>query len=660
MFLTSVVLFPLNAIAHPNDEYHIATRKLVFTILLYVPPVALLLWGVTLYHTFQDVTNHEPANIGAIVALGPGVITLCIAPYAWVRMKGGMSELAMDLWMLGVVALIAFASSCLMTHTLGCLFVLTAFIVIACQPKSMKFHLGFVFWGYSLWLYNVTVFDKGFSDFALRLDGALDAGTCEPIIGIASAMTFLVLIGGLLAVVKEYNSTIHKSRNTAELCYAVSEKMLIYDVEGANELLRNAVDVDERMTSALSKMLANLELFRPHLPEYVWHRLRKGSRKTQHRPNSAEKDNNCNTNSNNVVQELPLSPLLTVEIMKPSEPKRHEREEEDDEEERRREEDSPSTSLSSLTSTKVSSMFAYFGPETVDHAFFALIDYKRKNTLKDFRDATQIAPAWNSGSPATLAKPSSVRKLVNWAHTHALKSRGNLHAFIGDTIQVTWTFQTPSSRPALFLLRMYDTFNSDNASGLRVAGSLCSGAGTSYMAGDRRQALILHLPWRDVLPIFHKLARENNAALLDEHSVKCSRGQVSTRWVDVVAMSPGKELRIFELLEDISDSMQQDVYDNSSHTEASVGSEGGVSSGEDVPPIDSANQQFIICRILGLKDSVSLAMEAMQAGQLSRAFSLISEDTRILDEQSKGGGGGSTMAIRLHTKILSELKRGMT
>eukprot|EP00759_Apiculatamorpha_spiralis_P034293 PhF_6_TR35390/c1_g1_i3/m.51457 len=256
-------------------------------------------------------------------------------------------------------------------------------------------------------------------------------------------------------------------------------------------------------------MVSNLEVFRPHLPEYVWQMV-----KQRH-------FNASNSSVSSDLDDASDQEMNTMDLIG--------------------EHTHSSDTLFVAPPTSFHTTFIFLSPQQASHTYFSLIEYRRKNTVQDLQDGF---------SSNSMVKPAALRLLVNWAHAYAVKTKGNLHSFVGDSIQASWTFQTPSAKPAIFLVRMYKTFNEDTMSGLHLFGALGSGVGTSYMAGDRRQAFLLHITWRDIVTKLHILARENTAALFDEATYRASHSHIVCRWVDNLENN-NENMRIYEPIREI-------------------------------------------------------------------------------------------------------------
>eukprot|EP00759_Apiculatamorpha_spiralis_P017118 PhF_6_TR2327/c0_g1_i1/m.4146 len=519
---------PFRAIVDPDDNYSARIRKVVFTIVLYLTPAVLLIWFVLVYQTF--VCNHDltPASIAGMLTLVPVAHVYCVLPYVWAYKRRPWTETANDVWVFVSVGMVNLLLSCLTTHVLSNMFYLVGFLAIVCRPRRLPLHLAVCIYGYITWAYNVTVFDRNRSDFAFRLDGAHDAGTFEPVMGVFSVVIFLLLLVGCSSVLNEYVQATEKAKNSADMCYQVSEKMLQYDIEGSKKILEEACSkVDDRLRTALYRMVLNLEAFRPHMPEYVWHSF------DDNNNNKKEEEEEEEGNRNNVTLVPSRSEdTMSVESINPSSNDSIGN-------------DATSSSIKSTTTT--TTIFNYLGPVHNTHAYYMLIDFKGKATAST--DSLH-----DSGGCRYFPKPSAVRQLVNWCHNHAIKSKGTLHSFVGDTIQGTWCFQSPSFKPGLFLARVYDVFNK-RSSTLIVSGGLVGGPATSYMAGDRRHAYVLHMGWRDVVHRLYRVARANHAALLDENAFKHCGRFVACRWVDSVPVGSdgviGNPLKVFEVIREV-------------------------------------------------------------------------------------------------------------
>eukprot|EP00759_Apiculatamorpha_spiralis_P038963 PhF_6_TR37891/c0_g1_i2/m.56560 len=569
---------------------------------------------------------------------------MTLSPWIWMRLTRHWSEKLMDWWLLLFnlmfnLRMLSFKSG----NYVGVYYFL-GFLDVVCHTKYWRSHVFHTFLGLALYKYNASFYDLGIVSFELRIPTAeVLPWFSEAVLLPQILMFWFIVIPGTQMMFMEYRKETDKATNTAKLCIVVSECLLQYDTEKAWRYIDEATGVNEDTASALMQMVKNVELYRPHIPEYVWGMVKKWKKSSATPPDTSSVSSK---GSNNVVAPpVPPSPVSP----QPSE---------------------PSHQLSS-------SMLSYFGPESAQGISWCCVDFRRKRLAQDFHDGAFTDDG---------IKPSAVRILVNWCHKAVVNSRGTLHTFIGDTIHATWCFQNPSHKPPIFLAQLYSTFTDKLDSGLFVSGCVATGPGTSYMAGDRRQAYILHVPWRDKVDILHKLARENIAALVDEQTLRSCRNHVTCRWVESMtnpSLGDSSPLRVYEIVNEVIDvtrdhkikrlgsmssrsssvSMNEversnndddqnnnNNFDNVAHMGSDEEDEAPPSSyhAVDVDEEGSAPQQpseHVIHSGVVLKDVVSKAMNRFTKNDFEGALKILFDDPFVTH------GTHSRMVFRLQAKI---------
>eukprot|EP00759_Apiculatamorpha_spiralis_P051924 PhF_6_TR5547/c0_g1_i2/m.7911 len=221
---------PYNAIVSPDDDYFVRTRKFILSGMFLMTPTNVF---VAVPFMWQGETNGGYSTavwVGTIMLCGGGV-AFCSLPWFLVRSKiCEVTDTFMEWWLLSLGIQTNVLILCMSTHGFDSLFFLWAFLNVQCHVKHLRWHMVFAFLGFCVFRYNATVYDVGLTSVELRLDGPLKAGKFEFLLsGMALSMWLLVTVG-LFEVLNEYSGATQKANNTAMLCYAVSEKMMIYDV----------------------------------------------------------------------------------------------------------------------------------------------------------------------------------------------------------------------------------------------------------------------------------------------------------------------------------------------------------------------------------------------------------------------------------------------
>eukprot|EP00759_Apiculatamorpha_spiralis_P040950 PhF_6_TR39678/c2_g1_i4/m.58940 len=711
---------PFDWIVSSDDDFLVKCHKFIITVFCYfLSPVALVAIGV--FTTFAATSSPSPSRSTVVGLMGSiATFIFCTVPWLYLRrckvkkVLNKWTSTHTHAWLLSASILTHVIAITVNVPSLSLSYATTGFCIGICDPTKRKIHL-YVLAFFLLWFeYNQDVYLAGYTSLDLRILGSEEYRILRPVCAILSPVWYGLCVGGLVLIVKEYNKSNEKAKNSVSLCYAVSEKLLSYDIQSAQQLLQEGGgEVDVRLRTALLQMVSNLELFRPHLPEYVWDIVRKRVLLDDLPEYSLSNSNTAHTTEDAGSNKVPLQPL----VLGPA---------------AQREKSTSTTSSSSSTSPAANkngrkgkpkdavivdsasetipspalleivnsgpggggvtrnnvddvmpnfvpptftagSLFEFL-PETVNHVHYGMIDFTRRLTGEDIllgEDAIMpidvvgadvASETTTPGPDSCLPRPASVRKLVNWAHSQALLSRGTLHSFVGDTIHATWCFRAPSAKPVVFLTKLYKTFNGDPSVGLNIGGVVVSGKGTSYMAGDRRQAYVLHIPWRDQVTQYFTIARENRAALICENTFSGSHKVINCRWIDVVPKLEGvmtsrslaiQYSKVYEVLglrgagQDMSydDVVASDVMAESSDDQQRRDSHDSFTTSN-----TSSSEETNV-----LMDAVSVSLEECVRGYYSDAKRYLGRDPRFLK-----GLSYSTMLDRLQRKIDKAMEDNVT
>eukprot|EP00759_Apiculatamorpha_spiralis_P040948 PhF_6_TR39678/c2_g1_i2/m.58938 len=685
---------PFDWIVSSDDDFLVKCHKFIITVFCYfLSPVALVAIGV--FTTFAATSSPSPSRSTVVGLMGSiATFIFCTVPWLYLRrckvkkVLNKWTSTHTHAWLLSASILTHVIAITVNVPSLSLSYATTGFCIGICDPTKRKIHL-YVLAFFLLWFeYNQDVYLAGYTSLDLRLLGSEEYRILRPVCAILSPVWYGLCVGGLVLIVKEYNKSNEKAKNSVSLCYAVSEKLLSYDIQSAQQLLQEGGgEVDVRLRTALLQMVSNLELFRPHLPEYVWDIVRKQVKKFD--SNNSSNSNNSSSTTEAGGVELDGGAVAAVDVA------------EDDRSKVQNilmvgggggaGDDGVSYSSSSLRSmqpedgsasaphtekyvqqggsglrqpptlptqqrtgggqtiflsSSQDSLFQFL-PETVPHVFYAIIDFKKDLSLSDSTGVTDFP------------KPASVRKLVNWAHSHALLTRGFLHCFVGDTIHASWSFHAPTTKPVKYVVNMYNTFNNDHSSGLFISGAISSGVGTSYMAGDRRQAYVLHIPWRDrVRSLFH-IARPNCAVLLCQDTyITCTEStntsSLKFRWIDVIhEVVTYDVLNVFEVMltppktgsmsrsgnNSVNSTLETQTADELYDDNLMVGS-------DDETQSNKSASYSSVHELTMPTDPVSLALSKCVKGAYPEALKILSDNFFAIPR-----GAHSTMMTRLERKI---------
>jgi hypothetical protein len=153
--------------------------------------------------------------------------------------------------------------------------------------------------------------------------------------------------------------------------------------------------------------------------------------------------------------------------------------------------------------------------------------------IVEFRVGAHLSPAEHSAVASDF---------VDWIHFLAATTRGALHCFVGDTVQLSWNAAAPCPMPAVkaagFLAELKTATAQDRAPGeLSLAAALACGPATSQFSGSgQHSAFLLSLPWRAKLDACLALARRHRAFVCTGAVANAARHAVVTRPAELLAV----------------------------------------------------------------------------------------------------------------------------
>eukprot|EP00759_Apiculatamorpha_spiralis_P042663 PhF_6_TR40563/c0_g1_i2/m.60819 len=179
--------------------------------------------------------THSPTSLVLLAALL--LLLFCsTAPYVWMRQtEKGLSNIQMDLWIVSVTVVICTVGVCSRYQTMTAAYFMLGVMIVACKPQRFKVLTSMMFSGLCINSYNTNLYDRGFVSVELRMSDAAEFSPMYPIMGIFTISMWVLFMFVIHTILREHNREIQKSTNTAALCYAVAEKMVMYDTQAAQE-----------------------------------------------------------------------------------------------------------------------------------------------------------------------------------------------------------------------------------------------------------------------------------------------------------------------------------------------------------------------------------------------------------------------------------------
>eukprot|EP00759_Apiculatamorpha_spiralis_P024449 PhF_6_TR27908/c0_g1_i4/m.40953 len=408
--------YPYRSIVLPTDDYIIRCRKTILSCTFLVVPFTTLLCLPFLAKGLSS--GFTPAILAGTIASVPCAVVLSVIPWWRMKVTRRWSESAMDWWLFLFNLIIHVFMLCSRNPNFSGVYYIWGIIDVLCQPKHLFWHFLNTFLGFLVFKINASLYTNQLISFELRFPGAIDVTMYSDVaLSIVALIFWSVLMFALSNVLKEYRAELAKARHTADVCHQVSEKMVIYDTKGAHALLEQAVDVDGSLKHALVGMIQNLEMFRPHLPEYVWLVVKKSANLKQVHFKRGESDDTLTGVSDGSASTM-SEKIIKTPFTIPQDRSRD------------------------------GSLVSLFKSDFCEHVYAGMFDFP----FIPYVDEVSSSQHDDNG------KTTTVRKLVNWAHKNVLKTHGTIHSFVGDTIIATWCFHSPSVKPSIFLSRLYQTF----------------------------------------------------------------------------------------------------------------------------------------------------------------------------------------------------------
>ena len=497
--MSCVWQFLYRDLLQPSDSFPTMMRKMVIAlgaVVSFIPIIVLLQIGFGLT---KDTDHGYPRFVAVVVIfIGTWIVAKCTrtAPI-WL----------MALWSnaLAIWNIISVLFSPDEPYHFPLLALMIVVILSNAHAKGVNLILPVV--GVLLSGYNMSLGRAGKPYLLLMLPGGSDSTSTDLTIGnIQGFAVIFIVIYGLHLQTEEFTRTSAAAVAAVEMSLEVSQKLSLYDTDGARAVLAAYAcreQVDGALLTSFGSIVDNLERYRHYLPNYVL--------------NPEEVDSNADERSeaSSKTSSEASSPNSTA----PGTPKRV----------------SASQIVQPDAPDEVSEFSSNVGPLAVPLA-------KR--------------PSWKSNSQISVGAlecpltfglvhydgpDGAMPHFVDRVHAVARETFTSVHSFIGNTVQLTWNAGRKATqhetKAATFMCRLRENTGDPSVT---ISGVAASGMGRCQTAGGALLAVLVHIDWLPLLQTLHTIATAHGALLLNEKANATARFHVKTQCVDFIGTS-GKD-----------------------------------------------------------------------------------------------------------------------
>jgi hypothetical protein len=499
----------------PEDTFNVMTRKGSVTSMA-VLSVALLI--STAVNCVEYV--EERGNPAAIVYLtSTSLMSLWIALYAYMR----YTRTAPDALIVSGFLL------CISTLTMAS--VSTTYLPLESCVAMLMLWCGFSdvphFWpsialcmpAYIIAMYNRTTVRSDVFDYApLMVHGQIRLNLADRLIPSIGALAFTTLLSAFVrSVTSEFDGQVTAAKSSALAASLIAQELGLYRTERARELLSRAAvskkvvhgtpaadghqqqedqlaGADPDLVDALAVIVSNLEQYRPHLPNWMVNdamtmpSVESSSVNGEPIPNAKvhRYSSECSETSSNYSNCSRRS--------------RHSLRTEND------------AAAAIIQATIRQQPFVPTETYRCPQVARARIAFCVKASVMDSR--TSVAAATN--------------EFVDSVHVAAKTTKGAVHTFLGDVVEVSWNAASSvihhNSEAARFLVLMKRLADGPLSLAMSINGAAMSGGARVQMAGKcgLQQALTLHIPWSAALNALSDLAAQYSTFVIDGAMVEAA------------------------------------------------------------------------------------------------------------------------------------------
>ena len=369
----------------------------------------------------------------------------------------------------------------------------------------------------------------------LQLPGSIRKKTSLETLGEGCVITLVSIIVAVAVYlqtrthtrqVTSQHSAIEMSRTVVQLCRQ-------YDTDGVTVALDKfqSSGVDPELLREFRALRDNLDLYKPFLPNYVFHQEDKAEDKLEgsgsgshgHTPSSLERsfDRSHRRSVSGGVTGVETPEVLDLDDGSLSEGSIS------------KDSDSDLGGPSSM-----SFLHRFAGSSTAQN----VLRTRLATTMQAFTKKISLSLVdcrMLFGSERLAKGPEAVEvdltRFVDSIYQAAQQTKGAVHSFVGDTVQVTWNAVSRVAQPevsaAKFLCRV---INAAGGSGCCIGGVAFSGAAQCINVSSctKTKAQLVHAPWMGGVYGGLSLARRYQTAIIDGNTQLQTHFDVHTRGVD--------------------------------------------------------------------------------------------------------------------------------
>eukprot|EP00760_Papus_ankaliazontas_P007009 PhM_4_TR13270/c0_g1_i1/m.105777 len=305
--------------------------------------------------------------------------------------------------------------------------------------------------------------------------------------------------------------------DTLNLFLSLNENIRNFDIATARQLARHYREqgsVDSSLLSSLDSLLKSLEVYRPHIPNYVIDEMR-AKTSNNHNNNKDQKQAASKNNSNStavdlrggggVVSSHPASPRSAL---LPQQNK--------------------------VSDRLVSIVYVDFYEKLDILLSRAQSAQSRGEETVNPLEPTSFESNVDADTMAAMEGGfAEINSFVDAVYTNAERTRGSVHTFVGDVARLTWNathnVKQHEMKAARFLLSCQDIKS-------MVCGAAHTATAWAQFAGSKNstQTVLLHMPSLSTLDTLFHFARRYNIVVTSGETFNSARWRVEGRAVQAI------------------------------------------------------------------------------------------------------------------------------
>jgi hypothetical protein len=482
----------------PDDNFNVVLRKMAIAGVMFVAPMPFLFAAPAVLR----VAENDPASTTLSVSIVASLVmaALWIASYVVVRVTREATDFVVDAVGIGT----ALCSILQMTTLpdfpwLVCFTIVAAAVLLVGTPRR-NLVVSFWFVGYVIAAYTrVLRFEAGAT--RATLPGTLPQTT--PVGHFVNHMAGLVCVIVVLTVVGRYITETHAKQVAADAAVALASEVACqlkrYDTDAGEVTLATADSADGELVGSLHALLANLNMYRPHIPTWLLLEEHDEAGNAVHRAGESHGS---------------IDGAITAELRSAGSS----------------DADAPPLrfpiSSASLGGSPTHRRSSAAGQQLIS---YATIDYKFAPTRRGVRFG-------NAAIESVLDLFSDV------VHRQAALTRATIHDFTGDQLHVSWNTTHEVLLPQRGAVRFIRAVAKDAPAELQLTGAVCSGGARCQFAGSgSTKAFTVSMPWRDTLRTAVSFARETRCIVVDGETFDAVRDKFDGRAVEAFRHVPAFE-----------------------------------------------------------------------------------------------------------------------